>query len=308
MAEKNTILSEVLKSLSMKNKWLPSKLHYDDYGSQLFEQICKQDDYYVTRTEMEIMRQNIEEMVTKIGSACALLEFGSGNSKKTRFLLKHLNHPSIYIPIDISQEILFRSANELQRLFPSIEIIPLCADYLKTIELPTPKRKFNRKVMYFPGSTIGNFNPKEAEAFLKRIRECVGARGALLIGVDLEKDKKILEKAYSDKKGITSMFNLNMLTHINHLCDANFDINKFKFKAFYNEREHRIEAYLMSLEKHAVQIGEIEVSFEKNEAIRTEYSYKYSLESFKTIAQKADFHVDKTWVDDKNYFSVQLLV
>jgi len=298
------ILTEVLSGLSQTPKILPSKLFYDEKGSQLFDEICELEEYYPTRTEMKIMQDNIKEMGELLGEGTLLIELGSGSSQKIRLLLDHIPGLAGYIPIDISSDYLINTCKTLQNEYPDLNIIPLSADYTKSFELPAIDKPFDHKAIYFPGSTIGNFTKQKAKEFINRIANIASNNGGLIIGVDLKKDKKLLEAAYNDKKGVTAKFNLNILNNINSLLNTSFDLSKFKHYAFFNEELGRIEMHLISKEKQNVAIGTSIINIDKNEHIITEYSYKYSLEEFEELAGDK-FELKKYWVDENNLFSIQ---
>jgi len=300
------ILSEVLDNLMMPVKQLPSKLFYDEKGSRLFDKICELEEYYPTRTEMQIMIDNIEEMSALLGEGTLLIELGSGSSLKIRLLLDNIPGLAGYVPVDISSKHLIQSCETLKEDYPHLDIFPLVADYTKDFELPEINKPFDHKAVYFPGSTIGNFTLPQSKEFLGRIAKLCGKNGGLIIGVDLKKDRKTLEEAYNDKKGITSAFNLNILAHINNEVGSNFDLNKFQHFAFYNDDANRIEMHLISKENQNVKMNGSIINFEKGENILTEYSYKYTLESFAKLASDY-FEVRKVWVDVDNLFSVQYL-
>jgi L-histidine Nalpha-methyltransferase len=300
------ILDEIIKGLSKSQKTLPSKLFYDEKGSLLFDEICKLDEYYLTRTEIKIMQDNIEEIASFIGEKKVLVELGSGSSIKIRLLIEHLPDLVAYIPIDISEEHLIKSNKILRDDYPELEIYPLIADYTEWFDLPEINKDYNSIEAYYPGSTIGNFAPGEARAFLERINKICGKESGLLIGIDLKKEKQIINKAYNDDKGITAEFNLNILDHINEIFNADFNTNNFNHCAFYNEEAGRIEMHLVSSKPQTVSIGDNKFSFEKGESILTEYSYKYSLEDFAELI-KGLYSVEKAWTDKNNFFSVQFL-
>jgi len=302
----NETLYEVINRLSKPQKSLPSKLFYDEKGSQLFDDICELEEYYPTRTEIKIMRDNIEEIASYIGDDCLLVELGSGSSVKIRLLIDHLPTLSAYVPVDISSEHLLKSADNLKADHQQLVIHPLIADYTKDFSLPIIIEPFKTIDAFYPGSTIGNFTHKGAKSFLNRIAKTCGKGSGLLIGVDLKKDKNILNAAYNDKKNVTAEFNLNVLSHLNNLLGADFNLNKFKHHAFYNEEFGRIEMHLVSNEKQNIQIENYSFSFEEGETILTEYSYKYSLENFKQVASGI-YEVEKVWIDEKRLFSVQFL-
>lgn len=300
-------LADVMQGLAKPQKSLPSKYFYDEKGSQLFDQICDLDAYYPTRTEIRIMQQYIEEIVDILGPDVLLIEYGSGSSLKTRILLEEMDQLAGYVPIDISKEHLFQSAAQIEKDFPGLAVFPVHADYTQEIAVPVEKEVFGRKVVYFPGSTIGNFNLKEAEAFLKRISSVAGKGGGLLIGVDLRKDIEILEAAYNDDQHITAEFNLNLLERINRELGANFDLTQFAHKAIFNEEEGRIEMHLFSKIDQQVEIGGQRFSFKAGESIHTENSYKYTVTQFAALARRADLRVERLWTDADRLFSIQYL-
>lgn len=301
------IRSEVLQGLQKPRKELPPKLFYDELGSQLFDRICELDEYYLTRTETAIMQEYIGEIAGLVGRGCLLIEYGSGSSKKTKILLDHLHDPASYVTIDISREHLMRSAADLAAAYPGLEVIPIYADYTASFELPSIDKPVLRRVAYFPGSTIGNFYPEEAVDFLKRIAEAIGPGGSLLIGVDLKKDPSVLNLAYNDRAGVTAAFNLNMLARMKREFEADFQIEQFAHRAFYNERLGRIEMHLIALKDQTVHLDGVEIVFKAGESILTEVSYKYTLEEFEKLAARAGFKVSKVWTDKKQLFSVQYL-
>jgi len=302
----NETLDEVINGLSIPQKSLPSKLFYDEKGSKLFDEICELEEYYPTRTEIKIMNDNIEEIASFIGDDCLLVELGSGSSVKIRLLIDHLPTLAAYVPVDISSEHLLKSAENLKADHQHLVVHPLVVDYTKDFSLPKINEPFKTIDAFYPGSTIGNFTHEEARSFLSRIAKTCGKGSGLLIGVDLKKDKTILNSAYNDKKNVTAAFNLNVLSHLNNLLGADFNLNNFKHFAFYNEEFGRIEMHLVSIEKQEVQIENHAFSFERDETILTEYSYKYSLEDFEQIASGI-YEVEKVWVDEKKLFSVQFL-
>ena len=295
-----------MQGLQDSRKELPSKYFYDEVGSQLFEQICELDEYYPTRTELGIMQAHMTEIVSLLGTNCLLIEYGSGSSMKIRMLLDALQDPAGYVPIDIAKDQLLRSAASLALTYPELEVLPVCADYTSNFELPLPGKSVLRRVAYFPGSTIGNFDREPAKHFLQQIaRVCQG--GGLLIGVDLKKDFNILHRAYNDSQGVTAQFNKHLLVRINQELDANFQLNQFGHYAFYNPGQSRIEMHLVSLKNQTVRIGDSEISFKLGESIWTESSYKYTLDEFAQLAAKAGFTVERVWTDPRKLFSVQYL-
>lgn len=300
-------LSETIAGLSQPQKMLPCKFFYDEQGSRLFNEICELEEYYPTRTENQILCDNIKEIGSFIGRGCRLVEFGSGTSAKTRHLLTHLPEMSEYIPIDISGQQLVESAVQLALEFPDIEINPIEADYGGILKLPNSKRKPKRTVAFFPGSTIGNLLPDEAIAFLRNIAFLCGNGGGLLIGVDRKKEKRILEAAYNDRKGVTAKFNLNILARANRELGADFDLSTFRHRAPYNETHGRIEMHLVSKHPQNVHVDSQDFSFEEGEYITTEYSYKYTLRDFERLAFRAGFEPVKNWEDQNQLFSVLFL-
>ena len=298
---------QVLRGLRRPQKEVPSKFLYDERGSQLFDRICELNDYYPTRTESAIMREHASDMAALLGERCLLIEYGSGSSIKTRILLEHLRDPAGYVPVDISKEHLLSSARELARSYPQIPILPVCADYTDTYEVPRPEGTVSRSAVYFPGSTIGNFIRSEAVLFLKHIAEVCGSRGALLIGIDLIKDKGTLERAYDDSEGVTAEFTFNLLERINRELDGDFQRKHFEYQALYNESHARVEMYLVSRVEQRVRIGDAEIHLEEGERISTEYSHKFSLESFRELAEAVGFEVQRCWLDPDRLFSVQYL-
>ena len=306
-SERVDFLSDVLRSLSLEPKELPCKYFYDQVGSRLFDRICELDEYYPTRTELGIMRSSIDEIASVLGKGCCLIEYGSGSSLKTRLLLEALDEPAAYVPIDISREHLWSTANDLAEAYPHIEILPVCADYTDHFDLPERANVAGRKTVYFPGSTIGNFHPCDAVNFLGRLATHVPPGSGLLIGVDLKKDTNILNPAYNDSEGVTAAFNLNLLIRMNRELDADFDLTQWHHHAAYNAVLGCIEMFLVSRSRQAVSVGGATLSFEAGERIRTECSYKYSLPDFAALTSRAGFAVERVWTDDANLFSVQYL-
>ncbi|TFG76534.1 MAG: L-histidine N(alpha)-methyltransferase [Thermodesulfobacteriales bacterium] len=301
--EIENLLEEILEGLNKPQKELPSKLFYDKKGSSLFDEICDLDEYYLTRTETSIMIENIEDICSILGNNSLLIELGSGSSKKTRLLLSGLQSPAGYAPIDISEEHLISSVNILAHDYPNLKILPVSADYTQPFSLPKFDFIYSKKVVYYPGSTIGNFEPDYASQFLNSIGHRLGKRTGLLIGLDLKKDKKILEDAYNDNKGITAEFNLNVLVRLNSELDTDFNIEEWKHCAFYNSKEGRIEMHLESLSNQDVQVNGDIVTFRKEETILTEYSYKYSIDDFKNLISES-YNLEKVWTDEDSKFGI----
>ena len=293
---------DVLEGLARPQKALPPKYFYDATGSRLFERICRLREYYPTRTELGITRKHLREIARFAGKHCALLEYGSGESLKTRLLIGALE-PSVYMPVDISADALRAAVKRLGREFPKLGIVAISADFSHPLSIPA-YRGNARRVVYFPGSTIGNLRRDEAQAFLKMTRGQVGPRGAMLVGVDLKKDANVLHAAYNDAKGVTAAFNLNLLARINRELGGDFDLRRFAHYAFYNPMAGRIEMHLVAREAHAVNIGNYRFSFYRGESIHTENSYKYSLEEFRALASNAGFKPAKLWTDARRWFGV----
>ncbi len=300
------IMYEVLEGLKKPQKQLPSKLFYDEKGSMLFDEICELKEYYPTRTEMKIMRDNINEIGSLLGEGTLLVELGSGSSIKIRLLLDHIPGLAGYVPVDISGEHLMSSSELLKKDYPGLDIYPLAVDYTRPFSIPEAKKPYDHVAVYYPGSTIGNFIPEYAEEFLRRISKLCGKNGGLVIGVDLKKSKHILEPAYNDSLGVTAEFNLNILQRINNETGSNFDLSKFRHNAFYNKDEGRIEMHLKSIEEQSVKMDGSIINFEKGEDIITEYSYKYTPEEFKELVTDF-FDVRKIWMDEERLFSIQYL-
>lgn len=294
--------SDVVKGLTSNPKNLPSKYFYDKTGSDLFEQICELDEYYPTDSEVSIMKQDIDEITDFLGEHVQLIELGSGSSTKTRLLLDHCRNLVMYVPVDISGTFLNETANRLRSDYPKLNIQPVAADYTSPFEIPKSDIA-EKRVVYFPGSTIGNFSRQRASDFLETIGENLPPGDGLLIGVDLKKEVGVLEAAYNDSKGITAAFNKNILARINRELGADFKTDQFRHRAFYNAVEGRIEMHLESLTDQAVRINGTHFSFEAGETIHTENSHKYTIGEFEEIAGE-HFERLKTWTDKREYFSV----
>ena len=297
MEVSSTEISEIVDGLSAAQKQISPKYFYDERGSQLFDEITRLPEYYLTNTELGIMRDNIGEMVELVGKQASLIEFGSGSSLKTRVLLEHLSELAAYVPVDISDEHLHASASEIRGEFPHIDVLPVVADFTKQFELPTPMVMPLRNVIYFPGSTIGNFEHDMAMDLLRVMYHEAGKNGALLIGVDLQKDPNIIENAYNDSAGVTAEFNLNMLQHLNRDYGANFDVDEFSHSANYVADEGRVVIALISQSDQTFEIADTAFEIADGEAILTEYSHKYSLDGIATMASEAGFEVEKVWTD-----------
>jgi len=298
---------EILAGLARSPKEISPKYFYDETGSKLFDEICELPEYYPTRTELGIMRQNITEIARLIGPHASVIEFGSGSSLKTRLLLEHLEQPAAYVPVDISREHLEVTAAQLARDFCDIEILPICADFMQAFDLPSPRRMPERNIIYFPGSTIGNFSSSQAAQLLGVMRTQAKSNGALLIGIDLKKSKDILESAYNDAAGVTAAFNLNLLTRMNREYGGNFIQDKFAHRAVYDEQHSRIEMRLISEEDQVIQLAGRRFEIGAGEYIVTEHSHKYSLERFTAMAADAGFAPGEYWTDPDELFGVLYL-
>jgi dimethylhistidine N-methyltransferase len=300
-------LDEVIAGLSRAQKEIPPKYFYDARGCELFEAICGLPEYYPTRTELAIMRLHARAMAARLGPECALIEIGCGNSEKTQLLLEALR-PVIFVPVDIAREQLEASCNALAQSFPGMKMIALRADFGQPIALPVAElERARRRILYFPGSTIGNFTPGEARAFLARWAPLLGAGGGALIGVDLKKDPALLDAAYNDARGVTAAFNLNLLARFNRELGANFDPSAFRHLAFYHPERGRIEMHLESCRDQQVTVEGRSFGFRARETIHTENSYKYSVAEFQELGHAAGFKPAHCWTDAGNLFSVHYL-
>lgn len=305
--EAGSFLGDVLAGLSSPQKTLSPKYFYDARGCELFDAICRLPEYYPTRTEMAMMQAYAPEMAKRLGPDSMLIEYGSGTSRKTRVLIAALR-PAVYVPIDIAGEQLRASAMQLAGVFPELKIIAVCADYSRQLTVPEiGNMATRRRVIYFPGSTIGNFTVPEAREFLGNARTLAGAEGAMLVGVDLKKDQALLHAAYNDAQGVTAEFNLNLLARINRELGANFDLSAFRHHAFYNAAAGRIEMHLVSLAAQRVTLGGHAFDFGPGETIHTENSYKYSIEEFQELARSAGFEPAACWTDPQRLFAVHYL-
>lgn len=302
--------AEVLQGLTMDPKTLPPKLFYDSDGAMLFERITELPEYYLTRAELEVVRTCARDIATLAGDQCALIEYGSGAGVKVRLLLDAFaseNHPiAAYVPIDISRRQLAAVASRIASEYPMTPVHPVCADYTAPLHLPDLPRRA-RRVAFFPGSTIGNFHPIEASAFLRRVRRTVADDGVLVLGVDRRKDAATIDAAYDDAAGVTAEFNLNMLRRLNRELGADFDLERFRHRAFFNEAASRVEMHLVSIESQVVRVAGERVEFDQGESIWTESSYKYDLESLDMLVTSAGFQIARLWTDAAERFWVVYL-
>ncbi len=296
--------SAVVAGLTNTRKTLPSKFFYDDQGSRLFEEICRIDEYYPTRTEIALLDEHAGEIADYMGDGCHLVEFGSGASVKVRILLNALAEPRSYVPIDISREHLIQSAADLAGDFPDLPVIAVCADYTEPLDFPELGE--GRRVGFFPGSTIGNFTHDEAVAFLSTAHDVLRG-GGLVIGADLMKDDRILEAAYDDAGGVTAAFNKNILVRCNREIGATFDLDAFDHRATVNRDRGRVEMHLVSNRDQVVSLAGQAIAFREGETIHTENSHKYTREEFRELTERAGFRTLRTWVDEDQLFSVHFL-
>ena len=302
--ESSDFISDAIAGLSSNPRTLPSKYFYDERGAALFQKICDLPEYYITRTEIDILDRNRAEIASRLGPNIELIGLGTGAGTKTRILIEALETPAVYIPVDISEKQLRESTTNFRKIFPDLEILPVCADYLQPVVLPSPHHKPARNVLYFPGSTIGNFEPDEAVQFLRRVANVCRENGGLLIGADLKKARDVLEAAYNDRAGVTAQFNLNLLARANRELGADFDLDQWRHRAIYNSDAGRIEMYLISESDQFVHLDEQRFHFRRAEKIVTEFSYKYSPEEFAALAGKAGFEFVQMWTDDARLFGV----
>lgn len=301
-----TFARDVIAGLSARPKRLPPKYFYDEAGARLFEEITALPEYYPTRTELAILRAHAGEMARLLPNETALIEFGSGSTRKVRLLLDAAPEVAAYVPVDISAQWLAEEAARLRRDYPHLAVLPVAADFTQAFRLPAALTGLPR-AGFFPGSTIGNFEPHQATAFLHHAARMLGENAILIVGIDLIKDVGILNAAYNDAEGVTAAFNLNLLVRINRDLGANFDLDAFSHQAFYNRERARIEMHLVSRRDQTVEVCGRRIAFRECETIHTENSYKYSVESFGALARRAGWMPVATWTDADGFFSVQAL-
>lgn len=293
---------EIITGLSRRPRHIPPKFFYDERGSELFDAICRTEEYYPTRTEQALLQYYAGEIAELIGPRCLLIEPGSGNSEKVRLLLDKLQ-PAAYLPMDISRDFLYQAAEDLAQEYPWLEVHATCIDFTAPITLPWSAPGCPH-LIFFPGSSIGNFEPDQAEVFLRNLRNTAGPRGSLLIGVDLKKDPAILNAAYNDAAGVTAAFNQNLLTRLQREIGAKLDPELFDHQAFYNAELGRVEMHLVSREQQAIEINSQRFEFDQGESIHTESSYKYTIDEFIELAGRAGFSSRKVWTDPDQLFSL----
>jgi dimethylhistidine N-methyltransferase len=295
----------VMEGLGCSPKRLPPKFFYDEQGSRLFDAITELPEYYPTRTEISLLRRHGREIAERLGSGLLLIELGSGSDVKIRVLLNALR-PSAYMPIDISSQHLYRSGLAIAKDFPELQVHAMCADYSVSLRLPDVVPSSPRAA-FFPGSSIGNFEPAQAGSLLQRIASMVGQGGRLLVGVDLKKDVGLLNVAYNDAQGITAAFNRNLLVRINRELEADFDLQAFDHRAFYNAEQGRVEMHLMASSPQCVHIDGQNFDFRAGEGVHTENSYKYSVAEFRALAKQAGYVSEEVWQDEQDLFSLHCL-
>jgi dimethylhistidine N-methyltransferase len=304
---KASFLDDVLAGLSNSPRTLPPKYFYDERGSRLFDAICELPEYYPTRTELAMLKAYGSEIAARVGPDALIVEYGSGSGTKTAVLIETLR-PLAYIAIDIADQQLRSAVSALSAGFPRVRMSAVCADYTERLELTAlDGSAVKKRLVFFPGSTIGNFSVAEALAFLVNARSVAGAGGAMLVGVDLKKDAAVLRAAYNDAQGVTAAFNLNVLRRINEELGANFDLHAFEHRAFYRAEAGRVEMHLVSTREQTVRIGSHAFVFAAGETIHTENSYKYSVAEFQTLAREAGFAADYCWIDPDRLFSIHYL-
>lgn len=303
--EPSAFEADVVEGLRATPKHIPAKYFYDAVGSQLFERITELPEYYPTRCELGILREQAGDIARLIPDGAALVEFGSGSTRKARILLRAAGRLACYVPVDISGEMLAREAAELRRDFRALKVLPVVADFCFPFELPPDAKAAPARVGFFPGSTIGNFEPHEAAKFLRHAARMLGPRAGLIIGVDLIKTVDVLNAAYNDAAGVTAQFNLNLLKRINRELAGTFKLDCFEHHAFYNRERRRIEMHLASLKRQKVKVAGETIEFRVGETIHTENSYKYSIALLAALARGAGWQPAGVWTDPRNYFSIQ---
>jgi len=301
------ILGDALAGLSRTPKRLPSKYFYDARGSQLFEEITRQPEYYPTRVEQALLDARMDDLAVAVGPSAHVVEYGSGSGRKTRQLLQGLDDPVAYTPIEISRSMLLSSTARLAVEFPKIEMLPVCADFTQAVDLPAPARTPRRTLVFFPGSTLGNFTHDESVAILRAMRVEMGARGQALIGIDLDKDPALIEAAYNDAAGVTAQFTLNLLARLNREIGSDFDLDGFRHRAVYERGRRRIETFLVSQRAQVVAVAGKRFAFGQGEAMLVEYSHKYTDAGFAELAACTGLQVIDGWNDPRDWVALRLL-
>lgn len=301
------LVQDVLQGLSSTPKRLSPTYFYDERGSQLFDRICELPEYYLTRTETSILEARAQDIAACVGPGALLVELGSGASTKTRILLDRLPDLAAYVPVDISHSHLMAAAQQIATAYPAVEVLPVCADFTQPFALPASPHPASRVVVFFPGSTIGNFDPPAAIDLLGVIGRIAGPSGGLLIGFDLAKDRAVLERAYNDAAGVTAAFNLNILRRLNRELGTDFELEHFRHEAVWVPEASRIEMHLVSTREQCVTLGDCVIRFAAGERLVTEHSHKYTRDFFGAHANAADWTALRTWTDERDYFCVQYL-
>ncbi|MBH0010911.1 L-histidine N(alpha)-methyltransferase [Pseudoalteromonas sp. NZS100_1] len=304
-------LNDVISGLTQQQKTLPCKYFYDDKGAALFEQITTLQEYYVTRTELSILEQHSKSIAQMLPENLSIIEPGCGSGKKVAYLLAHMANVKTFVPFEISEEMLSYSLAHLSPLFPDLAISPLLGDFthsqmVKQLTKDTALES-QTNLVYFPGSTLGNFAPVKAIEIMNNFHRLCGVNGYVLIGIDLVKERQVLLDAYNDKAGVTAAFNKNLLERINNELNGTFNLDNFSHESRFNEQHSRIEMHLVSNCTQSVIINDQQIDFIEGESIHTENSHKYTLESFKQLAAQANLKLEQTWQDDSNYFALCLL-
>lgn len=305
--DRATITADVLAGLAARPRALPSKYFYDARGSALFEGITRQPEYYLTRTELELLPQVLPEIAAQVGPQARVVEYGSGSGRKTRLLLQALQDVVAYTPVEISRTALLDSVRALALDFPAIEMLPVCADFTALPPLPPPQRASRRTLLFFPGSTLGNFTEAAAVSILSGMRQAMGPQGLALIGIDLDKDPDVIEAAYNDAAGVTAAFTLNLLARLNREIDSDFDLSGFVHRARYVSARRRIETSLVSARAQVVHVAGQAFGFERDEAMHVEYSHKYDDAQFAAMAAAAGLRVCGAWDAAGRMFGLRLL-
>lgn len=304
--DRESVLGEALAGLGAMPKTLPSKFFYDDRGSELFQRICEVPEYYVTRVETALLGDIVPQAAEMIGAGACIIEYGTGSSEKIGILLAALERPAAFVGVDISSAALRGVAEAMAGNFPALTVHAVCADFTQPFTLPVMSGP-GRRVVFFPGSSLGNFDPGEAVRFIANAARTVGPGGGMLFGIDLKKDEKILDAAYDDAAGVTAAFNLNLLRRLNRECGADFELDGFSHRAFYNADAGRVEMHLVSRRAQTVSLGGQTIAFAEGETIHTENSYKYSVPEFQNLARRAGCEPTRAWTDAESLFSLHYL-
>ncbi|EZP42720.1 putative methyltransferase [Stenotrophomonas sp. RIT309] len=301
------ILADAVAGLSHASRQLPSKYFYDARGSRLFEQITHTREYYPTRTELALLDRVLPEIAQAVGPRVHVVELGSGSGRKTARLLAALQDPVAYTPIEISRAALLSSIDHLAPALPDVEMLPVCADFTRPVQVPAPERPAARRLLFFPGSTLGNFADEDAIALLRAMRQTMGKHGLVLVGIDLHKDPALIEAAYNDADGVTAAFTLNLLARLNREVGSDFDLDGFRHRARYSTARLRIETDLVSQREQDVHLDGRTFHFSAGEPIRVEYSHKYTDASFGHLLQQAGLEVAASWNADDPAYGLRLL-